>query len=61
MTPELAVESRGAVSGSWPAVGTEEAMWTSDLNIFHSNRERRQQTGPYLRIIPPFITHVETL
>jgi len=58
-TPELEVESLGVVSGSWPAVGTEEAIWTPDLNIPHSNRERRQQTGRYLRVIPPFITNAE--
>lgn len=58
-TPELEVESLGAGSGSWPALGKEEAIWTPDLNIPHSNRERRQQTGPYLRSIPPFITNAE--
>src|ERR1019366_7573209 len=58
-TPELEVESLGAASGSWPAAGTEEAIWTPDLNIPHSNRERRQQTGPYLRSIPPFIKNAE--
>ena len=58
-TPELEVESLGAGSGSWPALGKEEAIWTPDLNIPHSNRERRQQTGRYLRSIPPFITDAE--
>jgi Fic family protein len=58
-TPDLEVESHGAGSGSWPAVGKEEAIWTPDLNIPHSNRERRQQTGRYLRSIPPFITDAE--
>jgi Fic family protein len=58
-TPELEVESLGAGSGSWPALGKEEAIWTPDLNIPHSNRERRQQTGRYLRSIPPCITDAE--
>jgi Fic family protein len=58
-TPELEVESLGAGSGSWPALGKEEAIWTPDLNIPHSNRERRQQTGRYLRSIPPRITDAE--
>ena len=58
-TTELEVESLGAGSGSWPAVGEEEAIWTPDLNIPHSNRERRQQTGPYLRSIPRFIKNAE--
>jgi Fic family protein len=58
-TPDLEVESHGAGSGSWPAVGKEEAIWTPYLNIPHSNRERRQQTGRYLRSIPPFITDAE--
>ena len=58
-TPELEVESLGAGSGSWPALGKEEAIWTPDLNIPHSNRERRQQTGRYLRSIPPFTTDAE--
>ncbi len=52
-TPNLAFES------PWPAVGEEEAYWTPDETIPHSNRERRQQTGPYLRSIPAFITNAE--
>lgn len=58
-TPELEVQSLGAGSGSWPTLGKEEAIWTPDLNIPHSNRERRQQTGRYLRSIPPPITDAE--
>lgn len=57
-SPESTTEL-GSGSGSWPAVGEEEAIWTPDLNIPHSNRERRQQAGPYLRSIPPFITNAE--
>jgi Fic family protein len=58
-TPKLEVESLGAGSDSWPGAGKEEAIWTPDLNIPHSNRERRQQNGPYLRSISPFITNAE--
>jgi len=48
-----------AASSSWPAARDEASFWTPDVDIPHSNRERRQQTGPYLRSIPPFITTAE--
>jgi Fic family protein len=56
-TSELDAASSVAGPNSWPAAGEEEAIWTPDLDIPHSHRERRQQTGPYLRSIPPFITN----
>jgi Fic family protein len=58
-TPDLDVQSFVAGSGSWPAAREEEAIWTPDFDIPHSNRERRQQTGRYLRFIPPFITDAD--
>jgi Fic family protein len=58
-TTELDGESLTDGNSSWPAAREEESFWTPDVNIPHSNRERRQQTGPYLRTIPAFITHAE--
>ena len=56
LTAELDDESMTAASDSWPAASEEESFWTPDVDLPHSNRERRQQTGPYLRSIPAFIT-----
>ena len=56
---ELDFQPLVAGSGTCSAAGEEEAIWTPDLNIPHSNRERRQQTGRYLRSIPPFTTDAE--
>lgn len=52
MTPQ-----KTAAPGSWPACGSEEAYWTPDPALAHSHRERRQQTGPYRRAVPPFIAN----
>ncbi len=52
MTPQKSEGSR-----SWPAVGTEEAFWSPDAAMAYSNRERREQTGPYRRAIPAFISN----
>jgi Fic family protein len=46
-------------AGPWPAVGWEEAGWAPDPAVAHSHRERRAQTGPYRRAVPPFIASAQ--
>ena len=52
MTPQKSEGSR-----SWPAVGSEEALWSPDAAIGHSKRELCEQTGPYRRAVPAFISN----
>jgi Fic family protein len=41
------------------AIGWEEAYWTPRPDLHHSNRERREQTGPYLRAVPVLIADAQ--
>ncbi len=45
-------KTEGSTIDRWPALGWEEAVWTPDPALAHSDRERRQQTEPYLRAVP---------
>ena len=51
MAPQQKERSR-----PWPAVGSEEAFWSPDPSVGYSKRERREQTGPYRRAVPAFIS-----
>jgi Fic family protein len=57
--PQMRKVSGEDSDGPWPAVGSEEAFWTPDAAVAHSNRERREQAGPYRRSVPAFIANAQ--